>query len=84
MKKKPAFRFASVLVIFSLALVCILRRVSEQSVNSRAVTISLPPPPLYILLTFGYCINFCIYASLRTRATFSWPTLYNKIKINCA
>ena len=23
-----------------------------------------------------YCINFCIYAMLRTRATFSWPTLY--------
>ena len=22
-----------------------------------------------------YCINFCIYAMLRTRATFSWPTL---------
>ena len=21
-----------------------------------------------------YCINFCIYAMLRTRATFSWPT----------
>jgi hypothetical protein len=24
---------------------------------------------------FGYCINFCIYAMQRTRATFSWPTL---------
>jgi hypothetical protein len=24
---------------------------------------------------FGYCINFCINAMLRTRATFSWPTL---------
>ena len=23
-----------------------------------------------------YCINFCIYAMLRTRATFSWPILY--------
>ena len=23
-----------------------------------------------------YCINFCIYAMLRTRATFSWPNLY--------
>ena len=22
-----------------------------------------------------YCINFCIYVMLRTRATFSWPTL---------
>jgi len=22
-----------------------------------------------------YCINFCIYAMLRTQATFSWPTL---------
>jgi len=38
-----AFRFARVLVIFSLALVCILRRVFEQLVNSRAVTISHPP-----------------------------------------
>ena len=24
---------------------------------------------------FGCCINFCIYAMLRTRATFSWPAL---------
>jgi len=31
----------------------------------------------YILSAFGYCINFCIYAILRTRARFSWPTLYN-------
>jgi hypothetical protein len=23
-----------------------------------------------------YCINFCTYAMLRNRATFSWPTLY--------
>jgi len=23
-----------------------------------------------------YSFNFCIYAMLRTRATFSWPTLY--------
>jgi len=30
----------------------------------------------YILSAFGYRINFCIYAMLRTRATFSWPTLY--------
>ena len=30
----------------------------------------------YILSAFGYCINFCIYAMLRTRLTFSWPTLY--------
>jgi len=27
-------------------------------------------------LAFGCCINFCIYAMLRTRATFSWPILY--------
>ena len=38
-KRKSAFRFARVLVIFSLVSVCILRRVSEQLVNSRAVTI---------------------------------------------
>jgi len=24
---------------------------------------------------FEYCINFCIYDMLRTRVTFSWPTL---------
>jgi len=30
----------------------------------------------YILSAFGYCINFCIYAMLRTWATFSWPILY--------
>jgi len=33
-------------------------------------------PWWYILSTFGYCINFCIYAMLRTRTTFSWPILY--------
>ena len=124
-------------MIFCLALVCILRRVSEQLVNSRAVAWENPPPRRrlkitvyesnlhtiqelkdniihavaaikitmlhrvylnmvrraqlyidvagshfqhlirwYILSPFGYCINFCIYAMLRTRATFSWPTLY--------
>jgi hypothetical protein len=30
----------------------------------------------YILSEFGYCINLCIYAMLRTRATFSWPILH--------
>jgi hypothetical protein len=30
----------------------------------------------FILSAFGYCIDFCIYTMLRTRATFSWPTLY--------
>jgi len=25
-----------------------------------------------------YRINFCIYAMLRTGATFSWPTLYKR------
>jgi len=150
-KKKPAFRFARVLVILSLALVRILRGVFEQSVNSRAVTLlrytrfnlvilmaavfsgdtwkvrytnqirtrhrnwrttsatQLQPSKLllhpvysylnmirraqlcidaggnhfhrplwwYILSAFGYCINFCIYAMLRTRANFSLPILYN-------
>jgi hypothetical protein len=27
---------------------------------------------------FGYCINFCIYAVLRNRVTFSWHILYKK------
>jgi hypothetical protein len=30
----------------------------------------------FILSAFGYCINFCIYTMLQTRATFLWPTLY--------
>ena len=30
----------------------------------------------YVLSAFGCCINFCIYAMLRTQATFSWPILY--------
>ena len=34
----------------------------------------------YILSAFGYCINFCIYVMLRTRDTFTWPTLYKKHK----
>jgi hypothetical protein len=31
----------------------------------------------YILSAVGYCINFCIYATLRTWATFLWPILYH-------
>jgi len=27
---------------------------------------------------FDYCVNFCIYAVLRTWDTFSWPTLYKE------
>jgi hypothetical protein len=34
---------------------------------------------LRFAIVFGYCINFCIYATLR--ATFSWPILY-KIKFS--
>jgi len=30
----------------------------------------------YILSAYGCSINFCIYAMLRARATFSWPILY--------
>jgi hypothetical protein len=37
---------------------------------------------LLFAFVFGYCINFCIYAMLRTRATFSWPILYNDL-ITC-
>ena len=32
----------------------------------------------YILWSFDYCNNFCIYSMLRIRATFSWPILYNR------
>jgi len=32
---------------------------------------------LLFAFAFGYCIHFRIYAMLRTRAPFSWPTLYN-------
>ena len=67
-------------MIFSLALVCILRRVFEQ-LNSRAVTISNPPPPHGWWSSIGYCIHFCIYVMLRTRATSLWPTLYYNIII---
>ena len=31
----------------------------------------------FILTAFDYCINFCIYAMLQSRTTFSLPTLYN-------
>jgi len=207
-KKYPVYRFARVLVIFSLALVCILRRVSEQLVKNRAVTVlrytrcnivilmtasawlmlsssssivcgsdsytvlfmcpqrkflggvgifsgdtwkvrymnqirtryrnwktsatKLQPSnphtiqelkdnishgnaaititmlhPVYLnmirrkqlcinaggnhlqhllwwynLSAFGYCVNFCFYAMLRTRATFSWPILYIAITLS--
>jgi len=37
-ESKLTFPFARFVVIFSLALVCILRRVFEQLVNNRAVT----------------------------------------------
>jgi len=30
----------------------------------------------YILSAFGCCINFCIYAMIRTRSTFLWPILH--------
>jgi hypothetical protein len=49
MKKYPAFRFARVLAIFSLALVCKLCRVFDQLVNCRAVTIPQPPSSLAVL-----------------------------------
>jgi hypothetical protein len=41
--------------------------------GSRKITL------LPFAFAFGYSINFCIYAMLRTRATFSWPILYNII-----
>jgi hypothetical protein len=37
--------------------------------------------PFSVAFAFGYCINFCIYAMLRTRATFSWPTLYKTVTL---
>ena len=33
-----------------------------------------------ILSAFGCFINFCIYALLQTRNTFSWPTLYKAVQ----
>jgi hypothetical protein len=133
-KKKPAFRFAHVLVVFSLTLVCMLRSVWTVS-NIRSVTMlrytrcntvilmaatawlmsfsscivcgvinhavaAIKITMLhrvhlnmirrgqlcigaggnhfqhllwwYILSAFGYCITFCIYATLRTRDTFKY------------
>jgi hypothetical protein len=57
-EKVARLPFARVLVIFSLALV-----------NSRAVSISPPPPhpPLAVVDRMLLAL---------TRATFSWPTLY--------
>ena len=40
-KKYPAFRFARVLVIFCLALVCVLRSVFEQLVNIKFIINSI-------------------------------------------
>ena len=57
--------FARVFVIFCLALVCILRRVSEQLVNSRAVTVLrytgcniviLMAAAACLMLSFSCCI----------------------------
>jgi hypothetical protein len=59
--------------------------VFEQLVNSRRRLIRRRRPRYRHLhhhhhhwsSSIGYCINFCIYAMLRTRATFPWPILYN-------
>ena len=65
MKKQPVFRFARILVIFCLALVCILLSVFEQSVNSRAVTmlrytrcntVILMTAAAWLMLSFSSCI----------------------------
>ena len=59
---------------FSLALVlyCVVCLTSQSK-----VVLSLFPPLLFVLdPMLLVCINFCIYAMLRTWATFSWPTLY--------
>jgi len=64
--KKTAFRFARVLVIFSLVLLCILRRVFEQLVNSHAVTVlwytgcntgMLMAATAWLMLSFSSCIS---------------------------
>ena len=69
-KKQPAFCFARVLVKFSLALVCILRIVFEQSVNSRVVNsravtilrytrcniVILMAATAWLMLSFSSCI----------------------------
>ena len=63
--KLLAFRFARALVIFSLALVCILCRVFEQLVNSRAVNmlrytrcniVILMVATVWLMLSFISCI----------------------------
>jgi hypothetical protein len=64
-KKLPAFRFAHILVIFCLALVCILRRVFEQLVNRRVVTmlrctrcniVILMAAAAWMMMSFSFCI----------------------------
>ena len=78
-KKVAVFRFARVLVIFSLALVRILRTVFEQLVNSRAVT--TPPLPLVILdrvllVTFNIFNDGLSFRHLATVLTFSCLMTY--------
>ena len=48
----------------------------QTVVLSPLPTSSMMVHPFSILSAYGCCINFCIYAMLRVRATFSWPILY--------
>ena len=88
-KKLPAFRFARVLVIFSLALVCILRKVFEQLVNSRAVTmlrytrcniVILMAATAWLTLSFSSCIvyGFDLHTVLFKcpQSPLSWEGIY--------
>ena len=77
-KKYPAFRFVRVLVVFSLVLVCTLRRVFEQLVNSRAVTmLRYTRCNIVILMGGGF-----LWGHLKSTVYESNPHTIQKLKVN--
>jgi len=97
-KKWPAFRFARVLVIFFLVVVCILGSVCEQSVNSRAVTmlwytgcnlVIMMSATEWLVLCYSSCIvcgfDSCteLFKCLQRKfRPFPWGGKYKIIKLN--
>jgi len=82
-EKVARLPFCTCLVIFSLALLCILRRVSEQLVNSRAVTmlrytrcniVILIAATAWLMLSFSSCV-VCGFDSYTVLFDFSPSTV---------
>jgi magnesium-transporting ATPase (P-type) len=61
---------------FSMALVCILRTVFEQLVNSRAVTNFNLFYDVISILVLAILLFFVSTLCYEPRINFSWPTLY--------